>query len=401
MGPLEGIKVIDLSQWGAGPASATILGDWGAEVIHVEDPEGGDPLRGMQSVGTTQVGDVNSIFENLNRNKRSLAVDITLRQGKKIIYELVKNSDVFISNLRNKVLNRIGLDYGTLGQINPRIIYAHITGYGEKGPETERGGYDYAAYWARTGLMNSSGEAGTPPAQQGGGWGDLVTGFFLAGSISAALFVRERTGIGQEVDISLMGAGMWMGAGHIQIALDSGIDYPQISRKKAGNPLVNSYQARDNRWLLLICMQTDRYWSGFCKAIDRPDLEHDPRFNSHGKRCQNNMVLIDIIDSVLSTRSVKEWGEKFDRNGVLWGPVQNYLEVINDEQALQNDLLVAVNHPKRGAIKLVNSPIKFSKTPSSIRSAAPELGQHTEEVLLENGYTWEDIERLKQEKVIG
>lgn len=398
--PLEGIRVLDLTQWVFGPVTAAVLGDWGAEVIHIEDPNGGDPMRGLQSMAVIRVADVNFPFELCNRNKKSLAIDINQERGREILYKLVPESDVFVSSLRKNVLERVGLDYNALAQLNPRLIYAHVSGYGERGQENTRAGYDYAAFWARTGLMNSLGEPGTPPPSQRNGWGDQISGLSLAGGIALALFVRERTGIGQEVNLSLLGSGMWMVGIMIQGALTSGEDFPQLSRTAAGNPLFNTYQAKNGRWLQLISLQTDRYWPGFCQAIDKPELEHDPHFDSHQKRCDNNVALISIIDEVLITRTVEEWARRFDENGVLWGPVQNYLEVTTDPQVLENDYIAEVNHPTRGKMGMVASPIQLSKTPGTIRSTAPEAGQHTEEILLEIGYTWEDIAQLKNEKII-
>lgn len=398
--PLEGIRVLDLTQWVFGPATAAVLGDWGAEVIHIEDPNGGDPMRDLGSMAVIRMADVNFAFELDNRNKKSVAVDIKQKRGQEVMYQLVQKSDVFVSSLRKTALERVGLDYGTLARLNPRLIYAHVSGYGERGPDETRAGYDYAAFWARTGLMSSIGEPDAPPPTQRNGWGDQISGLSLAGGIALALFVRERTGIGQEVNLSLLGSGMWMGGILIQGALGTGEDFPQISRKMAGNPLFNTYQARDGRWLQLISFQTDRYWSGFCKAIGKPELEHDPHFDSHQKRCDNDVALISIIDEVMATRTVEEWGRRLDENGVLWGLVQNYLEVTTDPQVLANEYITEVNHPTRGRVKILASPIQFSKTPSTIRTTAPELGQHTEEILLDIGYTREDIVQLKNEKII-
>jgi len=398
--PLEGIRVLDLTQWVFGPTTAAVLGDWGAEVIHVEDPNGGDPMRGLQSMSVISMSDINFPFELCNRNKKSLAVDINCEQGHRVLCGLIEKSDVFVSSLRKNVLERARLDYSTLSAINPRLIFAHVSGYGEEGPEQNRAGYDYAAFWARTGLMASQGEPGTPPPPQRNGWGDQISGLSLAGGIALALFVRERTGIGQQVSLSLLGSGIWMGGCLVQGALATGEAFSQLSRKAAGNPLFNTYETSDGRWLQIISLQTDRYWPGFCKALERPDLEDDPRFDSHEKRCANNTVLISIIDEALSNRTLTDWANRFDENGVLWGPVQTYLEVANDPQALANGYITEVEHPVLGRAGMVASPIQLNKTPGSIRSTAPELGQHTEEILLDSGYSWEDIGRLKDERVI-
>jgi len=398
--PLEGIRVLDLTQWVFGPTTAAVLGDWGAEVIHLEDPSGGDPMRGLLSMAVISMSNINFPFELCNRNKKSLTVDTKQAKGQEIVHKLVEGADVFVSSLRKNVLERQRLDYATLSKINPRLVYAHVSGYGEKGGESNRAGYDFAAFWARTGLMASLGEPGTPPPPQRNGWGDQISGLSMAGGIALALFVRERTGIGQEVNLSLLGSGIWMAGCLIQGSLATGEDFPQLSRKSAGNPLFNTYGTEDGRWLQLVSLQTDRYWPGFCKAIEKPELEYDSRFDSHEMRCANNTILISIIDETLATRTLEEWAKRFDENGVLWGAVKNYLETASDQQAIENDYIAEVEHPARGRVKIVASPIQLSKTPAAIRTTAPELGQHTEEILLESGYTWDDISYFKNGNVI-
>lgn len=398
---LEGIRILAVEHWVAVPGATAIMADWGAEVIKVEDPRGGDAARGYQASGLPPViAKLNPLFEVDNRNKRSIAIDLRRRGSQEIIKKLVQRSDVFISNFIPSVLKRFNLDYQSLSQVNPRLVYVTLTGYGAKGPDKDRPGYDYAAFWARGGPMASLGEPDAPPSPQKPGQGDHTTSLNLVAATLAGLFHRERTGKGQEINVSLYNTAIWTLSIDVQTSLLTGEEIPRISRKTVGNPLFNSYKAKDGKWLQLVCLQSDRYWSGFCKAIGREDLEHDPKFDSAERRRENSKELISIIDEILATKTRDEWGELFDENGVIWGRVQTILEVTQDPQALANEYFVEVDHPLVGPIKLVASPVKFSETPATIRSTAPELGQHTEEVLLELGYSWDDITKFKEEGVI-
>jgi len=397
---LEGIRVIDLTQWLMGPFTCTTLASWGAEVIKIEDLSGGDPSRGLLSIGALPMARINYIFELANHSKKSICVDLRKEEGKKIVYSLVEGADVFVSNLRLAALKRLGMDYDTLTQFNPRLIYAHGNGYGQKGPERDKAGFDETAFWARAGFMDIVGEPGTPVVPLRGAIGDLCASQFLAGGIMLALFARERTGLGQEVDVSLLGSGVWTNALDIQVALGSGLKPIRESRKTKGTAFVNTYQTKDGRWLMLAMHQSDPYWNGLCKAIGREDLEHDPRFDSHKNRGDNSVALIAILDEILATKTIAEWAKIFDEHGIVWALGQTVAEVIADPQVSANEYIVDFEHPVGGAMKLVACPIQLSKTPGKVRSAAPELGQHTEEILLEMGYSWHDIAELKDRKVI-
>jgi crotonobetainyl-CoA:carnitine CoA-transferase CaiB-like acyl-CoA transferase len=397
--PLEGIKVIDFTAWALGPASCAILGDWGADVIKVEDPKGGDPVRGLVTVGLIPVGPRNFNFELLNHSKRSITIDLEQEQGRDIVHRLVEKTDVFVTSYREVTLRGLGLDYNCLSQINPRLIYARCSGYGQKGPDKDRRGYDYAAFWARGGIMSVLGEPGTPLAAQRPGWGDLTTAMYMAGGIALALFTRERTGVGQEVHLALLGSSIWSGGIDMQTCLSLGRDVIRLSRKKAGNPLFNCYQTKD-KWIQIAMMQSDQYWPRFCKALGRSDLEQDHRFDSHERRMENCEILISILDEVFVTKTREEWARLLDRNELIWGPVSSYLELASDLQILENEYVYDFEHPVQGTIKMVASPVKLNEKTMKARLPAPELGQHTEEILLEKGYTWDDIVRLKEQKTI-
>lgn len=402
-GALEGITIIELAIWAAAPAGGGIMADWGAEVIKVEDPNGGDPFRGFLStgVGAATSSSINGSFDSDNRNKKSIAVDIHTAEGREIVYRLVEKADVFLTNLRPAAIERYGLTYSALKARNPGLIYVGVTGYGNVGPEKDRAAFDYAGFWARSGIMATMGEPEAPPPGQRPGMGDHTTAIAVAAATTAALFARERTRVGQEVQLSLFRTGMWVDSMDIQTALLNRQDIPRLSRTAVGNPLFNAYRAKDGKWLQLVMLQSDRHWPLLCHTIDREDLLRDPRFVDAAARREHGRALVEILDTVLITRTRAEWAALFDAAGVFWGPVQTVEDVIHDPQARANGAFVQIDHPSGQRIEMVATPIDFSATPAQTRHAAPEVGQHTEEILLAAGYTWEDLTKLREQKVIG
>jgi len=400
-GPLQGIRVVEMGIWVAGPAAAAVLGDWGADVIKIENPAGGDPIRGLLALGIPVDLPVNPTLELDNHNKRSVAVNIQTPGGREILRRLLRTADVFVTNFRTAALQRVGLSYADLRTEYPRLIYAAISGYGTRGPEKDRAAYDYAAFWARAGAMASLGEPDGPPPSQRPAMGDHPTGLALAGAVSAALYHRERTGQGQEIHLSLFQFGMWMMATDIETYLTTGV-LPQLPPgRQVINPLWNHYRAKDGRWFHLVMLQSDRYWPGLCSAIERPDLRDDARFDSVVARAQNHRDLIALLDAVFATRTCAEWGDAFDQQGLVWAPVQTVQEVTQDPQARALGAFAKVPHPSGADIEVVRSPVEFGATPATIRRTGPQLGEHTEEVLLEHGYSWDEIAVLKEQGAIG
>jgi crotonobetainyl-CoA:carnitine CoA-transferase CaiB-like acyl-CoA transferase len=399
-GPLKGIKVVELGIWVAGPAAAAVLGDWGAEVIKVENPAGGDPVRALMALGIAVELPVNPSVELDNRNKRSVAINVRTPEGRDVMHRLLRGADVFVTNLRAAALKRAGLAYEDLRAENPRLIYAALSGYGTRGPEKDRAAFDYAAFWARAGAMASLGEPDGPPPTQRPAMGDHPSGLALAGAVAAALYHRERSGEGQELHLSLFHAGMWMMATDVETCLVTGLG-PAPTGRAVPNPLWNHYRAKDEKWFHLVMLQADRYWPSFCEAIGRPDLLNDERYANVVSRAGNSLELIALLDDVFATKTLKEWGGLFDRFELVWGPVQSITEVIHDPQARALGAFAKVPHRSGEDIEVLRSPIEFGATPSTIRRAAPELGEHTEEVLLECDYTWDDIARLKEKGAIG
>jgi len=400
-GPLAGVRVVELGIWVAVPAAAAVLADWGAEVVKIEPPEG-DPLRGLAATGLVPYQpDVNPAFQLDNRGKRSVTIDLRTEGGRAVGHALVRRADVFLSNLRRRKLAALGMDYATLRDINPRLVYAGLTGYGTEGPEQDRAAFDYAAFWARAGVMASLGEPEGPPPTQRPGMGDHMTGLGIAGAIAAALFARDRTGIGQEIRTSLYENGLWMLASDVQVAITTGYCHMPGGRAAAPNPLFNFYRTMDNRWLHLVMLQPDRHWAAFCRALGRDDLRVDARFATALIRFQHCRELIAILDPIFASRPLDEWARILDAEDCYWGRVQTVAEVADDPQAAALGTFADAALPDGRPLRVVRSPIGFGATPAAVQGPAPELGQHTEEVLLEAGYDWEQIARLKDAGALG
>jgi len=400
---LEGIRVIDVSEAGLAPVCCRVLADMGAEVIKIERTEGGDQTRGIIKIsGNVPVYDINYVFEFYNFNKKGITLDLKQEEGRQVLYKLVEKADVFVCNFRPQALKKLGLEYETISRINPKIIYAHLSGYGLHGPEKDVGAYDFVGYWARSGVMASLGEPGTPLPYQLPGFGDNTTGMYSALAIMFALFHRERTGEGQEVCASLIGGGIWSMGIVLSSVLATGLEYPRVSRMATSNPIFNSYECADGKWLQLACIQGDRYWSGVCKALDLGELENDPRFCTHEKRMENHEVLIPILDKLFKTRTRDEWAERLGGEDVIWTLVKTPAEVAADPTPWADGYYEEIDHPAGKKLRVIKLPWQFSRTPPTIRSTAPEFGQHTEEVLTELlGYSWDELASLKEKRVIA
>jgi CoA:oxalate CoA-transferase len=402
---LDKIRVIDWTVWQQGSVAGLMLGDLGAEVIKIEEYRKGDPARGYKRTLDGQTRELpfgrSSYFEINNRNKKSLAVDLKKKEGQEILCRLVEKSDVFMHNFLGETAAKLSLDYQTLSKRNPRLIYAHASGYGPKGPDHGKTAFDYTAQ-ARSGMMLSFGEPEMPPVYGVGGIGDQLGAVFLAYGILAALLARERLGVGQEVDVSLLASLMWTLGLNISDKLLLGIETPRISRSKVKNPLWNHYRCRDGRWLCLAMLQSDRYWVRFCKALGIEELAGEERFRNMEKRAEHCQELIALLDKVFGGKSSAEIEKAFQEDGELvYQVVQNIGDLVKDPQVLANQYIADFAHPVLGEIQLLNCPIRFSQTPASIRLPAPEFGQHTEEILTELlGYPWDEISKLKEKEVI-
>jgi crotonobetainyl-CoA:carnitine CoA-transferase CaiB-like acyl-CoA transferase len=388
---MEGVKVVELGQWVAGPAAAAMLGDWGADVVKVE-PLDGDPFRGLLSAFG---GGISPPFELDNRNKRSVALDLGVEEARAIAAQLVDGADVFVTNARPAALARAGLDFATVAERNPRLVYAHVTGYGLDGADADRAAYDVGAFWSRAGVAASLTPDGEPLPYQRGGMGDHMAGLAAAGAVSAALYARERTGAGQLVSVSLLRIGMYMLGWDISMSLRLGFPTTPISVAAPPNPLINAYEAGDGRRFWMLGLQGDRHWPDVLRAIERPAWADDERFSSLVARFQHAAELVAELNAIFVTRPLAEWAPIFDREDVWWAPVQHAHETVDDPQARAAGGFVPVPTDGGEPVEMVASPVDFGGTPWAARSMPPEFAQHTEEVLLELGHDWDRIIQLK------
>ncbi|HUE38125.1 MAG TPA: CoA transferase [Candidatus Binatia bacterium] len=398
-GPMEGINVVELGFWVAGPSVGGVLADWGASVIKIE-PTDGDPMRGLFVKGLGVDMPVNPPFELDNRGKRSIAIDFDDADGRAIVYDLLDRADVFITNVRPAGLERAGLDYDSLARRNSRLVYCSVTGYGLKGADRDRPAFDIGAYWSRSGIAAALTAPGIEPPYQRGAMGDHTAGITGAGGVAAALLARTRTGKGQLVSTSLFRLGIFTIGWDTMIKLRLGAPATPMTRTTTPNPLISCYRTRDQRWIWLLGLQGDRLWPDLLRAIRRPELENDPRFGSLGARREHCAELVLILDEVFATKTLGEWAEVLDREGVWWAPVQTTEEVVEDPQAEACGAFVDVPLAEGGTTRMVSSPVDFSATRWSVATPVPELGQHTEEILLELGYDWQKIAALKEKRVI-
>jgi crotonobetainyl-CoA:carnitine CoA-transferase CaiB-like acyl-CoA transferase len=377
------------------------LGDLGADVIKIE-PLSGDPVRGTVDIALTQISGratCNYISEYANRNKRSITLDLKTEKGRGILYKLVEKSDVFVHNYRPKAMKRLKLDYETLSRYNPQLIYGHGSAWGSKGPDSEQPGMDQATS-ARAGLMYMAGEPEAAPVHFVTGLSDQAAAIVLAMAILAALFARERRKVGQQVNVSGLGSVICLESLAITYRLLHDEEFPRRSRLKMGNPLWNYYQCADGKWLILAMQQADRYWSSFCKVMGIEHLERNQKFDNMRVRASNSEELISILDQRFSTKPREEWLELLAKADLIAQPIQTISEVVADPQVVANNYIINYEHPVYGLIKMIGFPYEFSRDSPSVRRAAPELGQHTEEILLEMGYTWNDIVDLKNQGIV-
>ncbi len=320
-GPLSGIRVVELGFWVAGPSAAGVLADWGAEVVKIE-PRDGDPFRALFITATGEPAPANPPFELDNRGKRSIVLDLTHPDARTIADRLLARADVFVTNLRPAPLARVGLDWDTVSARHPRLVYAHVTGYGTTGPDRDRPAYDIGAFWARAGIAAALTPPGTDPPYQRGAFGDHTAGVTTAGAVAAALLARERTGRGQLVSTSLLRVGVFVLGWDTNTTLRLGVPARPMMRTKTPNPLISCYRCGDGRWLWLLGLQGDRHWPDLVNAVEHPEWRDDPRFATMAARRANCPELVGLLDAIFVTRPLAEWGEILDRAGMWWAAVQ-------------------------------------------------------------------------------
>jgi len=398
---LEGLRLIEVADWGFVPSAATVLGDWGADIIKIEHPVRGDPMRGLVTSGLVPgARGVNFFIEHLSRNKRSVGIDLNQPAGLDILYRLVRTADIFLTNFLPDARERLRITYADLRALNPRLIYAKGHGQGQKGPDATRGGYDGCSFWARGGIADRLTRPGQPLVQQRAAFGDFTGGMFLAGGIAGALYHRERTGEGLEVDVSLLGNAVWIMSPDIVAAMTYGVELPQSGIGGAPNPLVNTYWSSDRKGIVLMMLQSERFWPLFSAAIGRPDILSDPRFDSADKRRQEAAVLVALLTELFATRTRAEWAALLNASDCIWAPLQSPAEIPADPQVVANGYIMDFDHPQHGPFRVTASPVQFGDQAPEVRRAAVELGADTEAVLLELGYTWEEIAQHKDSGAI-
>ena len=392
---LDGIKVLDVGTFVFGPAATTVMSDFGADVIKVENPASGDPYRYFHTMPLLPKSEEDYCFVVDGRNKRSICLDLSKAEGREVLYALVREADVFETNYHPSVIEKLGLGWPKLGSLNERLIYAQASGYGEAGAEVEKPGYDATAWWARSGLMDLVRPYGSEPALSMPAMGDRPSAMTLFGAIMLALYRRETTGRGLRVSTSLMANGAWANACLIQAALFGADPFEPVPRLETPNPFANIYPTRDDRWIFLAVLLPERDWDGLLAALDRRDLAQDPRFETLDGRYAHAQELAREFEAAFRSRDLSDWRQRLDREDVTFGIVARTEEVPEDEQMLANDVLIDGVDRDGGTFRTINSPIWIEGETKVKPRRAPALGEHTEEVLAELGYDTAAIEKLR------
>ena len=386
----SGLKVIDCASWIAGPVAATMLSDYGADVIKIEPPGEGDPWRQSQPLPGRKV---DHYWQLTSRNKRSLALDLKHPEGQAILYKLVAEADVFITNYPLPVRERLKLSSSHLLPLNPRLIYGSFTAYGEEGDEAAKTGFDSTAYWARTGLMDMvRADEATPPSRSMPGMGDHPSGTGLYAAIVSALYRREKTGQGGVVRSSLLQNGLWANGCAVQIRLFGEDMKLRPPRHEPPNALANHYRTRDNRWFIMALFNEQRQLRSFLAAIGREDLTDDPRFATPAARKENAQELCSVLDGIFATRDLAEWRQILDGVGLTFGIVATVNEALHDPQMRHCGALASFDD---GEGMTVMTPFHIDGVEKVPARRAPAVGQHNEDVLREAGYSGDQIERLR------
>lgn len=398
-GILSGLRVIDCGTYVAGPASATIMSDFGADVVKIERPQGGDLYRFMADLPGFAKADVNWAWILTSRNKKSVALDLSSPQGREILIRLVKTADVFISNYQRPLLEKFQLTWEHLQPENERLIYAHLTGYGDAGEDADAPAFDALAYWARSGLMMSVvGMDGTPGGPRPG-MGDHPTSVSLFGAIMLGLYHRERTGRGVKVGTSLMASGAWANACDIQAKFCKA-EFPQRGADGTPpNPLAAGYLSRDGKVFMVVLLDPDIEFPNLCRALGQEELATNPLFATTQARTENASALFAILQAQFESRDLAEWRVLFRQADIKWAPLPKLEEVVDDPQMRAAGAFVDLEYPGEGKLTTVNSPIFASAGEKRKPTAAPRLGAHTKDVLRDLGYDEEAIAALVRDGV--
>jgi crotonobetainyl-CoA:carnitine CoA-transferase CaiB-like acyl-CoA transferase len=391
MGVLDGIKVVELAEHGFVPSCGAVLGDWGAEVVKVERPTG-DPLRAIMGAGfVANTGDFNFLWELYNRNKRGIALDLRVPEGRDAFDRLIEHADVFITNFLPSARAKLRTNPEDLFAVNPRLVYAKGHGQGQRGPDADAGGFDSVSYWSRGGIGHILSPEGGPMVMQRGAMGDAPSGAMLAGGVAAALFNRERTGKGMVVDTALLNFAVW------QLGVDltaTTILREEPAKMKAGtarssNPLVGPYKTSDGRYIILNMLDDTRHWAPACRALGLDPLIDDARFVDTAARAANADALHAQITAAIASRTLDDLRTRLKAEDTIFSALQSPLETIDDPQVVENGYLAP--HPEHPTARVACAPMQFDDERISIRRAAPAIGEHTDEVLGEVGLSDDEI----------
>ena len=398
-GIFEGLKVLDCASFIAAPAAATVLSDFGADVIKIEPPGLGDPYRNLPNLPGYPASPHNFAWLLESRNKKSLALDLSKPEGQAVLHRLVAEADVFITNFPPAVRGRLGVTYATLAPLNERLIYASFTGYGEKGEEANKPGFDSNAYWARSGLMDLvRADTHTTPARSIAGMGDHPCAMALYGAIVTALYKRERTGKGSQVSSNLMANGIWAASVLVQAKLCGAKFQERRPREQALNAVTNHYQCRDERWIIISLLNEDKQWPALARCLGREDLITDPRFETKAGRHARSVELIKLFDEVFATKDLAEWRKLLDGSGLIFGVVGILDDIPNDQQMIENEVLV----PFEGDTMLtVNSPIWVDGSQKVAPRKPPGIGEHSDDILRKAGYDEAAIRQLRSSGTVA
>ena len=391
---LSGLRVIDCGTYIAGPSTATIMADFGAEVIKIERPPHGDPYRRLSFLPGMPVSDMNYCWLLDARNRKSLALDLQDEAAREALRRLVQTTDVFITNYPPDLTSKFGVGYAELARINPQLIYAHVTGYGVEGEDTDKPGYDTTAYWARSGLtallFDLTVQTGAAPC----GTGDHMVGLALFGSIMLALYQRQMTGRGTKVSTSLMATGAWSNSCQIQAAM-VGAAFPiRRPRTVPLNPLVNQYQTRDGKRFIFCCLDTVRDWGRVCRAIGRAELIGDERYRTAESRSERSQEVVALLDEAIGSKDLAEWEILFREQDIIWGLISTMDRVADDPQMKANGVFASMDHPQHGRIQTVSNPLQVQGAIKENPKPAPNVGEHSFEILRSLGYQDATIEEM-------
>ena len=398
-GIFAGLKVLDCASFIAAPAAATVLSDFGADVIKIEPPGAGDPYRNLPNLPGYPKSEHNYAWMMEGRNKKSLALDLAKPEGRAVLYKLVAEADVFITNFPPPVRARLKMAYADLAPLNERLVYACFTGYGDRGAEADKPGFDSTAWWARSGMMDLvRADDDTTPARSIAGMGDHPCAMALFGAIAMALYKRERTGKGSQVKSNLMANGVWSSSVLAQAKLVGATFEKRRPRERALNAVTNHYKCRDGRWIMLSLLNEEKQWPVLARCLDREDLASDPRFVTKPDRHARSVELIEVLDEVFATRDWPEWRARLDGQGLIFGVVGILDDIPDDQQMKDNDVLVPFEDSN---LLTINSPIWVEGSAKKKPRLPPSVGQHSDEILSGAGFDDAAIAELRAAGTVG